>query len=179
MLALSLRRPRTHAFVRHQSVQQVQALINARLAQDPAMTRLELVRIIAVMTCSSSHGVIVAIVDCVIVCLGVLLLCARQLLFYAMMTCTGWQSNRGPARGCVPSGTSDAPPCELTCYFAACGCDVCACFGSGASRACVGRACCCCVRVSCLRNDDVHRIATVSWTCKELCFLRDFTGSTL
>ena len=78
---LSLRRPRTHAFVRHQSVQQVQALIDERLAQDPAMTHLNLVRIIALMACCSSHGVIVAIVDCVIVCLGVLLLlCARELL---------------------------------------------------------------------------------------------------
>jgi hypothetical protein len=77
---LSLRRPRTHALVRHQSVQQVQALIDFYLAQDPAMTHLELVRIIALMTCSSSNGVIVAIVDCVIVCLGVLLSGARQLL---------------------------------------------------------------------------------------------------
>ena len=77
---LSLRRPRTHAFVRHQSVQQVQALIDERLAQDPAMTELELVRIIALMACCSSNGVIVAIVDWVIECLGVLLLCARELL---------------------------------------------------------------------------------------------------
>ena len=46
---LSLRRPRTHAFVRHQSVQQVQALIDERLAQNPAMTLLDLVRIIAGM----------------------------------------------------------------------------------------------------------------------------------
>jgi hypothetical protein len=42
---LSLRRPRTHALVRHQSVQQVQALIDERLAKDPAMTQLVLVRI--------------------------------------------------------------------------------------------------------------------------------------
>ena len=77
---LSLRRPRTHAFVRHQSVQQVQALIDERLAQDPAMALLLLVRVLALMACCSSNGVIVAIVDCVIVCLGVLLLCARELL---------------------------------------------------------------------------------------------------
>ena len=77
---LSLRRPHTHAFVRHQSVQQVQALIDERLAQDPAMTHLHLVRMIALMACCSCNGVIVAIVDWVIVCLGVLLFGARELL---------------------------------------------------------------------------------------------------
>ena len=77
---LSLRRPHTHAFVRHQSVQQVQALIDEHLAQDPAMMHLHLVRIIALMACCSSNGVIVAAVDCVIVCLDVLLFGVRELL---------------------------------------------------------------------------------------------------